>query len=497
MNGTLHDNRVAIIRTIDHYGLEVPFHPAAAYPEFWATRNKRICGFNPVYDSVRNLFLSLGLDKDRIGSARWNPLSGLIVPGNKVFIKPNLVRENNGLGRDVNSLVTHASVVRPIVDYVHLALDGRGEVVIGDAPTSEADFLAVTNRNLLQPTVGCLSGLYRSGTFDLKLLDLRYARGVEEDYPEYDHLGVEVDLGRGSFLEGLTDAEMGLLTYLYDDNVFMRRVHGRGMHRYRIAREFLESDVVIQVPKLKTHSKAGVTLSLKNLVGIVTNKACIPHLRNGSPSQGGDERADRGWRQKIAGAAMQSLHDGIRSVCYLGSSLAKDRTGFTRRIESRYRWVTPPKGSWEGNDTIWRVALDLNRIMLFADKAGVLGSTPLRKVFQIVDGIIGAEKNGPLDGLEKPSGVLVGGHNPYAVDLAATRLMGFDPGRIPLLENAGRQDWLFDGSPVAVVSNIPEWNVSDLLRDVQARPDLGFLPPDSWHLRLTEPARTGRAPRRE
>lgn len=372
MNGTLHDNRVAIIRTIDHYGLEVPFHPAAAYPEFSATRNKRICGFNPVHESVRNLFLSLGLDKDRVGGARWNPLSGLIAPGNKVFIKPNLVRENKGLGRDVNSLVTHASVVRPIVDYV-----------------------------------------------------------------------------------------------------------------------------VIQVPNLKTHSKAGVTLSLKNLVGIVTNKACVPHLRNGSPSQGGDERADRGWRQKIAGAAMQSLHDGIRSVCYLGSSLAKDRTGFTRRIESRYRWVTPPKGSWEGNDTIWRVALDLNRIMLFADKAGVLGSALRRKVFQIVDGIIGAEKNGPLDGLEKPSGVLVGGHNPYAVDLAATRLMGFDPGRIPLLENAGRQDWLFDGSPVAVVSNIPEWNISDLLRDVQARSDLGFLPPDSWHLRRTEPARTGRAPRRE
>ena len=81
----------------------------------------------------------------------------MIVPGNKVFIKPNLVLERNGIGQDMNCMVTHASVIRPIIDYVHLALKGRGEVVIGDAPVPEANFQVVTNKNQLQPTIGYLT----------------------------------------------------------------------------------------------------------------------------------------------------------------------------------------------------------------------------------------------------------------------------------------------------------------------------------------------------
>lgn len=487
------DHRVGVMKTIDHYGIEVPFHPASSYPEFAATRNNAVGRTNPIYDAVRNLFVALGMDKDRFGTVDWNPFAGLIVPGNKVFIKPNLVSETNGLGRDVMSLITHASVLRPIVDYAYLALGGRGEIVIGDAPTAEADFHLVTERNRLQPTFGYLSRLYRSGTFSLKLMDLRYARGIEEEFPEYDPLGVEIDLKGSSFLDEFTDREMGNLTYLYDDNSFMGKVHGRGMHKYRIARELLESDVVIHVPKMKTHLKAGVTLCLKNLVGAVTNKAYVPHLRHGTPGRGGDTRADLGLGRRIFRRLGQTLHDGTRSFLYLGSGFAGDKTGFTRGIEARYRWIRPPRGCWDGNDTIWRVALDLNRIALFADGAGVLESAPRRKIFCVIDGIVGGEKNGPLNCLEKPAGVLCGGSNPYAVDLAATRLMGFDHSRIPLMSNAGRQDWLYDGRPVRVVSNVPEWNSGDLVRDYDTGiPDLGFLPPDSWPIELERPGSEAR-----
>ncbi len=496
MNDSFYDNHVAVIRTIDRYDVEAPFHPPEIYPEFAGTKNDGVSRYNPIYDSVRRLFLALELDKDRIGSGSWNPLSGLIVPGNKVFIKPNLVRETSGIGRDMMSMVTHASVIRPIVDYVYLALEGRGEIVIGDAPTSEANFETVTNRNLLQPMVGYLSGLYQSGRFAIKLMDLRYAGGVEEEFPEDDPLGVEIDLKRRSFLDPLTDREMENLTYLYDDNSFMVKVHNRESHKYRIAREFLESDVIIQVPKLKTHYKVGVTLNLKNLVGIVTNKAYVPHLRKGPPSRGGDEIVDRGTMEKIMAAMKQRRNDWIRAGLCVCATLAADRTAFMRRVETRYRLVKPPRGCWEGNDTIWRVALDLNRIMVFADKNGVMGSVPQRKVFCVIDGIIGGEKNGPLHCLEKPAGVLVGGQNPYAVDLTATRLMGFDPARIPLLKNAGCQDWLFRKGPVAVASNVPEWNIADLSRDYyRPMPDLDFLAPDPWHIKMktkAPPARTGR-----
>lgn len=487
------DNRVGVMKTIDHYGIEVPFHPASSYPEFAATRNNAVGRYNPIYDSVRGLFLALGLDKDRFGTVDWNPFSGLIVPGNKVFIKPNLVSETNGIGRDVMSMITHASVLRPIIDYAYLALGGRGEIVIGDAPTADTDFHLVTVRNSLQPTFGYLSRLYRSESFSLKLMDLRYARGIEEEFAEYDPLGIEIDLKEISFLDELADREMGNLTYLYDDNSFMGKVHSRGMHKYRIAREFLESDVVIHVPKLKTHLKAGVTLCLKNLVGTVTNKACVPHLRHGTPGRGGDTHADLDLGKRILRRLGQTLQDRARSFLYLGSGLARDKASYSRGIETRYRLVRPLRGCWDGNDTIWRVALDLNRIALFADKAGVLGSAPRRRTFCLIDGIIGGEKNGPLNCLEKPAGVLCGGLDPYAVDLAATRLMGFDHSRIPLMSNAGRQDWLCDGRPVRVVSNVPGWNIGDLVRDYDTGiPDLGFLAPDSWPIRLERPGSEAR-----
>jgi len=498
MNESFYDNHVAIIRTIAHYDLEVPFHPPEAYPEFSGSKNSGKSGFNPIYDAVRSLLMALELDKDHMGRRNWNPLAELIVPGNKVFIKPNLVRENSGTGRDVNAVVTHASVIRPIVDYVHRALEGHGEIVIGDAPTAEADFHLVTNRNLLQPTVGYLKGLYQSATFDIKLMDLRYARGVEEEFPEYDPLGIEIDLGRQSFLDPLTDREMENLTYLYEDNSFMTKVHNRLAHKYRIARDFLESDVVIGVPKLKTHFKAGVTLNLKNLVGVVTNKAYVPHLRKGPPSRGGDELPDRCLTEKIVSAVRQHKNDWTRAGLYLCANLARDRIGFTRRVETRYRLVRPLRGCWEGNDTIWRVALDLNRIMVFAGKDGVMGSVPRRKAFCIIDGIVGGEKNGPLHGLERPAGILVGGHNPYAVDLAATRLMGFDHEKIPLMKNAGREGWLFHMGPVAVASNVPEWNIVDLCADYYVpMPDLDFLEPDPWHIRLRKTDRAGRGLRQE
>lgn len=278
------------------------------------------------------------------------------------------------------------------------------------------------------------------------------------------------------------------LTYLYDDNSFMRKVHGRGLHRYRVARELLGSDVVIHVPKLKSHLKAGVTLCLKNLVGTVTNKAFVPHLRHGTPSRGGDTRADLGSGERAFRRLGQALQDGTKSLLYLGAGFAGDKNSFTRGIEARYRWLSPPRGCWAGNDTIWRVALDLNRIVLLADGAGVLGSAPRRKAFCVIDGIVGGEKNGPLHCLEKPAGILCGGDDPYAVDRAATRLMGFDHSLIPLLRNAARQDWLCDGRPVRIVSNVPEWNVGDLARDDDtAIPDLGFLPPDNWPIRLERP----------
>jgi uncharacterized protein (DUF362 family) len=67
------------------------------------------------------------------------------------------------------------------------------------------------------------------------------------------------------------------------------------------------------------------------------------------------------------------------------------------------------------------------------DVAGVV-----RPRLAIVDGIVGMEGNGPIDGTSKHVGVLVVGNDPVATDVVATRLMGFDPERVPYLVEAGR-----------------------------------------------------------
>jgi uncharacterized protein (DUF362 family) len=51
----------------------------------------------------------------------------------------------------------------------------------------------------------------------------------------------------------------------------------------------------------------------------------------------------------------------------------------------------------------------------------------------IVDGIIGMEGDGPLNGTAKPMGVIVMGNDPLAVDATCCRLMMLDPDKIAYL----------------------------------------------------------------
>lgn len=58
------------------------------------------------------------------------------------------------------------------------------------------------------------------------------------------------------------------------------------------------------------------------------------------------------------------------------------------------------------------------------------------KSFAIVDGIVGMEGNGPIQGTPKPLGVLVMGSNLPAVDATCCRIMGIDPTKVEYLETA-------------------------------------------------------------
>jgi hypothetical protein len=92
-------------------------------------------------------------------------------------------------------------------------------------------------------------------------------------------------------------------------------------------------------------------------------------------------------------------------------------------------------GNWYGNDSAWRMVSDLMKIAFYSDRNGVLRNEPQRKIFSVVDGIIGGENNGPLTPDEKRAGIVMAGFNPVAVDIAGTRLMGFDWRKLKWLIN--------------------------------------------------------------
>jgi uncharacterized protein (DUF362 family) len=70
------------------------------------------------------------------------------------------------------------------------------------------------------------------------------------------------------------------------------------------------------------------------------------------------------------------------------------------------------------------------------DEAIVALNRTFRKKFAIVDGIVGMEGNGPIQGRPKNAGVLVMGADLVAVDSTCCRIMGIDPEKVEFLRLA-------------------------------------------------------------
>lgn len=199
----------------------------------------------------------------------------------------------------------------------------------------------------------------------------------------------------------------------------------------------MSSDVFINLPKLKTHKKAGITASLKNLVGINTYKNWLPHHTEGTPDEGGDQFPLRTVKAAAEGRAIERVRHILTAHRELGpwvaplKSLGRLVFGDTRQVIRN--------GSWYGNDTIWRMILDLNKILLYANPDGTLRpDVPAnRKAYiTIVDAITAGEGNGPEAPDPKQSGLLIFGTNPVSVDAVCAHVMGFDCIKIPSIKNA-------------------------------------------------------------
>jgi hypothetical protein len=205
---------------------------------------------------------------------------------------------------------------------------------------------------------------------------------------------------------------------------------------------------------------------MKNLVGINGDKNYLPHFRIGAPKEGGDEFPDTiGKKEKIVFTLKRKLIDQVltRNNIYADViySLAQK---FYHTIEKPLGFKTKQSikgGDWHGNDTTWRMTLDLNRILFNANKKGKITAKNQRRFFSLIDGIVAGEGEGPLVPTARECGVLIAGFNPLPVDLVATRLMGFDYQKIPLLDNALHMSAprLWNGTPEAieVKSNVADY----------------------------------------
>ena len=441
MNEVLSSSQVAISTGYDGYPSEPPYSPKVAFPEYPFGSKGLAVDANHAYVGVRGALRLLGLDVEHYGRREWNPLGEILQPGNTVVLKPNFIRDfrETRTGHE-NCLITHGAIIRTALDYVYIALKGQGRIIIADAPQNDANFDAIRRIAGLDE----IQEFYRRHAgFELEVYDLRpeKARKVDGVIVGHERLPgdpagyVKVNLGQHSAFNEISHLCHLLYGAEYDTSE-LRSHHHDGVHEYLISKTIMDADCIINLPKLKTHKKTGITVCMKNLVGINGNKNWLPHHREGTPAQGGDQFADDGIKHRIEQGAMACFRNLFPLFGPLRGVMAKPLKALGKGIFGDTNTNTIRSGNWYGNDTTWRMVIDLNRILMYADNNGHLQDNPARRIFCIVDGVVGGEGNGPLDPSPKRAGMVLAGTNPVAVDLACARLMGFDYRQLPVLYRA-------------------------------------------------------------
>jgi uncharacterized protein (DUF362 family) len=230
--------------------------------------------------------------------------------GRKILIKPNAAR----LAFPGEGVTTHPLVVEATID--RLKEKGASDIVIGES---------------------CIFGVKAQEAFRMT--------GMKEISEKKKVKLVDLD---------------------QIDSMEMTIPQGKVIKKIKVSAILKEMDFIISVPVMKTHMHTRVTLSIKNMKGLL-------------------------WRREKA-----SLHQ-----------LRCDETT-TRGYKT----------------------LD----MAISDMASVL-----LPHLAIIDGTVGMEGMGPAYGRPKRMEIVLVGNNPLSTDAVATRLMGFDPMKVPHLKLSAKK----------------------------------------------------------
>lgn len=400
---------------------------------------------------------------------------------------PNLVvdRRPGEPIEDFHGKCTHGSVLRAVMDYAVIASGAPERVAFGNASLQSCDYERVAEQTGMSAVADFFDE--RTGV-DIGPLDLR---GVVSRWTRYGALVerreqrledvIMVDLGRDSLLDEFyrqgEPVEMRVSDY---DHREMACYHSRGRHVYAMHRAILDADTIISVPKLKTHEKVGITCALKGTVGTISRKECLAHHRKGGPQHRGDEYP----RDSRLRALASRLADRV-------STLDSELISNAARVPAKvlYKMLRLGRhgimaGAWHGNDTAWRMALDIARIVRFGRPDGTMAATPQRRHLVVVDGVVGGEGEGPVYPTGIPLGVVMFGSDPVWTDFAAALVMQFDPRRIPLISHAtDGMRWPVTETAEDDVQIVIDGSRADFsaLRKVLNR---RFVPPKGWRGRI-------------
>jgi uncharacterized protein (DUF362 family) len=463
------------------------WHPSENYPEYPFDNKSK--AKNSAYETVRESLGLLGLDKKNYGSKAWNPLGDLVRPGDGVLIKPNLIRESHNFRiNEWEQVITHSSVIRAVLDYIFIALKGNGRVTITDGPQTDSDFDEIVRRTGLDKIVD----FYQDKGLEVSLLDLRRERWLQKNGVTYKRESLPGDSkgyttinlnGSSEFASYSLNGRFYGADYDIEDTA---KYHSNGRHAYVLCRSVMDADVLINLPKMKTHKKTGVTLSLKNMVGVNGYRNCLPHHTLGTPSEGGDEFPTSNLQNKVQGRMIVGFKKCLTALGGCGGPFSRVLLKAGKSVFGDTSCVVR-SGNWYGNDTAWRMVLDLNKCLFHFASDGKPRTKPLRYM-TLVDGIIAGEGNGPVAVDAKPCGIIVAGFNPVVVDTVCATLMGFDYRKLRMLSQAWKvKDYpLVDYSPSEIIckSNVRQWDgpFAHLEEAVQ----LGFRPHFGWvgHIEL-------------
>lgn len=407
-----------------------PFSPHFNYPEYLFNDLNDLQSSNTVYDMIRNSMILASLDLKNQGLETWNPLGDFIKEGDTVLIKPNLVNHINYAETDsLDALVTHPSVIRCIIDYVIIALRGTGKIILGDAPVQECNFEKLLEKGNYKELIN----FYLKQGIVLDFEDFREVSTIKTDgkfiqNPRKSKFpGIEINLKQNSFFNNKENKNFRITNYNCSE---MQKYHNHKDNVYCISQAMLQADVIINLPKPKTHRYAAFTGALKNLIGVNSQKKYLPHYTKAFGKQLGDEYVTSSLSKSFASNCLD-LKNELVSVSY--NKLA---WLLNIMIKANYKLFNKDNiafGTWYGNDTIWRTILDINKIALYANKRGQICEDKQRKILTIGDMIISGEGEGPLAPTSKKTNAILISDDSLEFDLILASLMGFDYKKIPVL----------------------------------------------------------------